>query len=179
MTKATGIFLQSIFALVIVLGAPRAAGAGAIECRLEDRTMAFFRDTLPEEIKALIRCSSGSLKLNPLYVAKLKSAQREDLIAWFKTYERSEVSEKQRTLLLEKRGSSAADTWMEFESDLGNGKKVTHYLFTAQTIKGFPLAFIYTDTSENAQVRRGTIQSLMKTFRDRDYLEAITDALTE
>jgi len=179
MTKATGIFIYSLFALVFTLGAPRVASASAIECKLEDRTMAFFRDTLPNEIKALIRCSSGSRTFNPIYVATLKSAKREELVAWFKRYERSEVPNKQRTLLLEKRGKGAPDTWMEFESELGKGKKMTHYLFTAQSPKGLPIVFIYTEKSETARVRRGLIQSLMKTFRDRDYLIAIADALAD
>lgn len=177
MTKSARIVIQLIFALAFLLSAPWDAQADAINCELEDRTMAFFRDTLPEEVKALIRCSSRTLKFNRLYVAKLKSAKKKDLISWFKAYEKSEVSESQKTILLEKRGSTAADTWMEFESAIENGKTTTHYLFTALSAQGSIIAFIYSDSKEQAQVRRGTIQSLMKTFRGHDFIETIAGAL--
>lgn len=176
--KMNAIKIIGAVQLSFLLGLPSGfASASGLGCELNNRMSTFFSDKLPQEVQARISCSQASLKLKDLYVAKIASVERSKLISWFKLYEAARVPEAHKTLLIHKSGTTAENTWLEFESELENGERITHYLFTAPAPNGKAFVFLYTDKSKNARNQSGRIRTLMKAFRDKEYLKAIDQSL--
>ena len=164
------------FAAVLAIFAVSEAQADSLSCSVQNRGSSFFPESLPDDVQARIECQTelSSKRLKGLYVARIANGDQASLLKWFKRYEESEAPQSIKTLVIEKKGTGASDTWLELESR-GSQNPLTHFVFTASEGSS-TLVFLYTDTPNEARLNRGQIRDMMHVFRTKDYLSAIARA---
>jgi hypothetical protein len=126
---------------------------------------------LPKEIIGFADCTqSGKQKHNVILVARLKSADRAEVLKLFKTYEDMAVRNSDRTVLVSEKFEKDAK-WFEIETRRGSGVMV-HYM-AVKRIGSSSIAMIYTDTAVRARGFNGSIKSARNEIFSRQFLAGL------